>query len=114
LELAATFRADRHARPRAAPKSDRPIGEPPGHLAPDEAACWRDFVRDLPGGVSATLREQVGSERARAAQAEAERDAARAEREAAKVAAAEAAGEARGLREALAEARRPFWRRWLG
>ncbi|MBD0273077.1 MAG: hypothetical protein ICV73_14270 [Acetobacteraceae bacterium] len=72
-------------------------------------------------GESATLREQVESERgradraeARAHRAEAERDAARAEREAAKVAAASAEGEARGLREALAEARRPFWRRWLG
>ena len=63
---------------------------------------------------SATLREQVEAERGRAAKAEAERDAARAEREAAKVAAAAAEGEAKGLREALAEARRPFWRRWLG
>jgi hypothetical protein len=53
------------------------------------------------------LREQVASERARAAKAEAER-------EAAKVAAASAAGEAKGLRLALEEARRPFWRRWLG
>ena len=56
---------------------------------------------------SATLREQVESERARAAKAEAER-------EAAKVAAAAAEGEAKGLRLALEEARRPFWRRWLG
>ena len=44
----------------------------------------------------------------------AERDAARAEREAAKVAAAAAEGEVKGLRLALEEARRPFWRRWLG
>jgi hypothetical protein len=72
-------------------------------------------------GESATLREQVESERARAGKAEAERDTERAraaqaerEREAAKVAAAAAEGEAKGLREALAEARRPFWRRWLG
>ncbi len=42
------------------------------------------------------------------------RDMARAKREAAKVAAAAAEGEAKGLRLALAEARRPFWRRWLG
>ncbi len=42
------------------------------------------------------------------------RDMARAKREAAKVAAAAAEGEAKGLREALTEARRPFWRRWLG
>ena len=61
------------------------------------------------------LREQPVCQRAqRAKTAQAERDAARAEREAAKVAAASAEGEARGLREALAEARRPFWRRWLG
>jgi hypothetical protein len=33
---------------------------------------------------------------------------------AAKVAAASAEGEAKGLRLALEEARRPFWRRWLG
>ncbi len=39
---------------------------------------------------------------------------ARAKREAAKVAAAAAEGEAKGLRLVLAEARRPFWRRWLG
>jgi flagellar biosynthesis/type III secretory pathway protein FliH len=47
-----------------------------------------------------------------AALTKAERDAARAERKAAKVAAAE--GEAKGLRLALEEAKRPFWRRWLG
>ncbi len=38
----------------------------------------------------------------------------RTEAEAAKVAAAAAEGEAKGLRLALEEARRPFWRRWLG
>ena len=58
-------------------------------------------------GESATLREQVKSERERAGRAEAEREAAR-------IAAASAEGEARGLRLALDEARRPFWRRWLG
>ncbi len=36
------------------------------------------------------------------------------EREEARVRAAAAEAEARGLREALAEARRPFWRRWFG
>ncbi len=51
-----------------------------------------------------------------ASRAERERDAAQAERdrEAAKVAAAAAEGEAKGLRLTLEEARRPFWRRWLG
>ena len=61
---------------------------------------------------AAAVREDA--ERLARATAEAERDVARAEREIAKVAAAAAEGEAKGLREALAEARRPFWRRWLG
>jgi hypothetical protein len=72
-------------------------------------------------GASGAFRGQVKAERdradqaeARAGQAEAEREAARAEREAAKVAAASTEGEAKGLRLALEEARRPFWRRWLG
>ncbi len=43
-----------------------------------------------------------------------ERDQARQEREAARVQAASAEGETRALREALAEARRPTWRKWLG
>jgi hypothetical protein len=51
LELTGTFRPDRHARRRAAPKSDRGIGAPPPCLAPDEAACWREFVADAPTGV---------------------------------------------------------------
>ncbi len=50
-ELAGTFRADRHGQRRAAPKSDRPIGEPPPSLQADEAACWREFVSDAPAGV---------------------------------------------------------------
>ncbi len=78
-----------------------------------EAAALRERVAKAEGE-SGTLREQVESERGRAAKAEAERDAARAEREDAKVAAAAAEGEAKGLRLALEEARRPFWRRWLG
>ncbi len=47
-------------------------------------------------------------------QVERDRDQARQEREAARVQAASADGEMRALREALAEARRPAWRRWLG
>lgn len=46
--------------------------------------------------------------------AERDRDQARQERETARVEAAGAMGEARALREALDEARRPAWRRWLG
>jgi chromosome segregation ATPase len=85
-----------------------------------EAAALRERVGRAEGE-SAILREQMESERDRAGKAEAERDAARAEVAAeraraakAEVQAATAEGEAKGLREALAEARRPFWRRWLG
>ena len=56
----------------------------------------------------------MGAQRERADRAEAERDTARAEREAARIAAAAAEGRAEGLRLALEEARRPWWRRWLG
>lgn len=63
---------------------------------------------------AAALRDRLGkveveavTERARAAQAEREREEAR-------VKAALAEGEAMALRELLVEARRPFWRRWLG
>ena len=72
-------------------------------------------------GEAAALREAIGREReradkaeARADQTEAERDATRAEAVRAQVAAASAEGEAKGLRLALEEARRPFWRRWIG
>ncbi len=50
-ELAGTFRADRHGQRRAAPKSDRGIGDPPACLGPDEAAAWREFVANAPAGV---------------------------------------------------------------
>jgi len=50
LQLNGGYRADRHGPRQAAPKSELAIGEPPGHLAPDEAAAWREFVRDaVPG-----------------------------------------------------------------
>lgn len=45
---------------------------------------------------------------------EQERDVIRQDREDARVRAATAEGEARALREALDDARRPAWRRWLG
>ncbi len=51
LILTGGYRPDRHARRRGAPKSERAIGDPPGHLAPDEAAAWREFCRDTPAGV---------------------------------------------------------------
>ena len=79
-------------------------------------------------GIAAALREErdrllaerdgerveAAELRRRVERAEGERDSARAEREAARVAAASAEGRAEGLRLALEEARRPFWRRWLG
>lgn len=52
--------------------------------------------------------------RTHADQVERERDQARQEREDARVRAASAEGVEKALREALAEARRPAWRRWLG
>jgi hypothetical protein len=52
-------------------------------------------------------RGEATAERARAAQAEREREEARIGRAAAE-------GEVKGLREALDEACRPFWRRWIG
>jgi hypothetical protein len=51
LQLNGGFRADRHGRRQAAPKSTLPIGEPPAHLADDEAAAWREHVRDAAPGV---------------------------------------------------------------
>src|SRR5687767_13485875 len=58
-------------------------------------------------GEAAALRVQVEAERNRAASAEGELEKARLGRAAAEVG-------MQGLREALAEAKRPFWRRWLG
>ncbi len=78
-----------------------------------EAAALRERAAKAEGE-SATLREQVESERGRAERAEARAGQAEREREAARIAAAAAEGEAKGLREARAEARQPFWRRWLG
>ncbi len=51
LELTGGYRPDRHGQRRAAPKSERPIGDPPPHLAPDEREAWREFVADAPAGV---------------------------------------------------------------
>jgi hypothetical protein len=107
--------ADSQPQPSQADESGRTI-----KALEAEAAALRERAEkaerraERAEGESATLREQVEFERERAGRAESERDAARVEREAAKVAAASAEGEAKGLRLALEEARRPFWRRWLG
>lgn len=100
---------------RAGIRTDRPEAGPASN--PDSAGHpdERDRTSSALEAEAATLREAVGRERERAARAEGESAALRermeSEREAAKVAAASAEGEAKGLREALAEARRPFWRR---
>jgi hypothetical protein len=73
---------------------------------------WRRLAAKAEGE-SGALRERIESAEVRAGWAEAERDAARAEREEARSRAAAAEGAAKGLREALAEARQPWWRRWL-
>jgi hypothetical protein len=46
-----TFRPHRHAGRRAAPESNHPIGTPPPHLAPAEAAAWTEFADAAPAGV---------------------------------------------------------------
>ena len=82
---------------RAAPRSARPFGR---GVAP--------VPRATAFGSGRRRAELVADRAGR------EWDAARVGWEAAKVAATAAEGEAKGLREALAEARRPFWRGWLG
>ena len=51
LQLAGSYRPNWHAQRRAAPKSTEPVGDPPPHLAEDEAAVWHEFVRDAVPGV---------------------------------------------------------------
>jgi hypothetical protein len=80
----------------------RPAGGGTEASRADESRTLRAMELELVAAREAVIRER---ERA---------DLAAADREAARIAAAAAEGEVRGLREALAEARRPFWRRWLG
>ena len=92
--------------------------------APDIADSVSDNVRDNADIESrtikaledeaATLRSALDREQERADGAEARAVQAEREREEARIRAAAAEGEAKGLRLALEEARRPFWRRWLG
>ena len=51
LELSGAFDKDPARRRPVGPKSDKPIGEPPPSMAEDEAAVWREHVRDAPAGV---------------------------------------------------------------
>ena len=41
LALSGAFEKNPQRRHPVGPKSPHPIGEPPLHLAPDEAATWR-------------------------------------------------------------------------
>ena len=51
LELSGAFEKDPKRRRPPSPKSAEPIGDPLARLAPDEAACWREFCRDAPAGM---------------------------------------------------------------
>ena len=88
-------------------------------LEVDSPADEPRMINILEGQI-AMLQQTLDRERQRADQAEMQvalqrdrADAAEREREEARIRAAAAEAEGRGLREALAEARRPFWRRWI-
>ncbi len=109
----ATIRAGiRPVRPEAGPETG-----PDSTGRPDE----RDRTIKALDGELAAMREALAHERealqrervrADAAVMDASRERDRAEGAMIRAAASEA--EVKGLREALAEARRPFWRRWIG
>jgi len=112
------FRAKRtkpNARGQVAPVvTGQPLSDP-GQIAevvtgqtPDTDAVLVDLRGQLTRAEALADRAEVGRLEAVTQLRQAE-----AEREAARIAAASAEGEIRGLREALAEARRPFWRRWI-
>ncbi len=78
-----------------------------------ETGELRDRVGRLEGEAK-ELRDTLAHERAAIEHLRSELDQAEQQREEARVRAATAEGEVKGLRLALEEARRPFWRRWLG
>jgi hypothetical protein len=51
LELTGAFLKDPTRRRLPGPKSGLPVGGPPEHLAPHEAAAWLEFVANAPAGV---------------------------------------------------------------
>ncbi|MFC7478091.1 hypothetical protein ACFQS7_27335 [Dankookia sp. GCM10030260] len=107
--------ADGQPAPSLAEESGQPIKVLEAAAAAlHERAARAEAERNAAKAEAAAERERADKAEARAGQAEAEREAARAEATRAQVAAASAEGEAKGLRLALEEARRPFWRRWLG
>jgi hypothetical protein len=85
--------------------------------AEGEAATLRQWVEMAGGRLQAADRrladERIQAE-ARLEELRTEAARLRAEGEAARIQAAEAKATAEGLRLALEEARRPFWRRWIG
>lgn len=100
----------------------RPSGQPSGQaVQPDGQPTAESLIVKAMEGEAAILRESLKRERDRADRAEAQAVEARAlagqqtaSLTAALVQAATAEGKAEELRAALAEARRPAWRRWLG
>jgi hypothetical protein len=51
LELSGAFAMHPDRRRAGGPKAKGPIGDPPGHLAPEEAAAWCEFTGDALAGV---------------------------------------------------------------
>ena len=86
-------------------------GDKGGRVRPDESRTIKALQDAAEArGEATALREALARERERADRAEAAAAVVPELRERA----ARAEGEVKGLRDALAEARRPLWRRWLG
>lgn len=88
-----------------------PLSQLPGHgqtisALEGHVASLRERIA-VADTLAAALRERID-------RAEQEHDVIRQDREDARVRAATAEGQAEALREALTDARRPAWRRWLG
>ena len=127
IELTAA-EVERHRMPLQRHRQLTPPEAPLGPLAEGEAAPIRDMAEAAAAAHAAELERlkaahaaELGRLRADIDQGRAERDAAAADAagerdraEGALIRAAAAEAETKGLREALAKARRPFWRRWIG
>lgn len=104
------------ASPQISPRTKPLAPAVPPDISPDNNRAIKALEDEAATLREALERERESVEHARLAE-EQERDRANraeAERAAALVRAAALEGELAGLREALAEARKPFWRRWLG
>lgn len=51
LELAGAFKKDPQRKRPIGPKSEAPLGEPPGYFADDEATVWAEVQNIVPPGV---------------------------------------------------------------